>query len=157
MSKLYLLPLCALAFIGLAAIGSGAQTSRKSVLGTEVTGTFRHNFTGKFKGSSSEIRILALGKGKLRIAFDLIYPHVDGTGELSANVGQTDGEAAISGDTAVYSSKEFGECRITIKFVRPGLIRVTQDGTDTDCGFGNNVTADGTYRKVSSKKPKFGK
>ena len=155
MSKQCFLVLFAVALTGLLAAGSDAQTSRKSVGAAEVNGTFHHNFMGKFKGSRNEIKILALGRGRLRVAFDLTYPHVDGTGELSANVGQADGEAAISGDTAVYSLDEFGPCRITIKFVRPGLIKVTQDGSDTDCGFGNNVTAGGTYRKVSSKKPKF--
>ena len=141
--------------MGLAAVGSDAQTSRKSVSGAEVNGTFRMNFRGKYKDMSNEIKILALGGGKLRVAFDLTYPHVDGTGELSANMGQLDGEAAIKGDTAVYESDEFGPCRITIKFVRPGLIKVTQDGSDSECGFGHNVFSSGTYRKVSARKPKF--
>ena len=30
-----------------------------------------------------------------------------------------------------------------------------QDGEDFACGFGLNVTSDGTYLKISSKKPKF--
>ena len=85
---------------------------------------------------------------------DLLYPYVVDR-ELSANIGELDGEATIEGDTAVYSSTEFGDCTITIKFVRPGTIKVTQSGADFDCGFGHNVTADGTYKKMSSKKPKF--
>ncbi len=155
MSKRYYLTVCAAAFIVLAGTYAEAQTSRKSVSAAEVNGTFHHDFTGKFKGSASEIKILALGHGKLKVAFDLTYPHVDGTGELSANVGQAEGTADISGDTAVYESREFGTCKITIKFVRPGLIKVSQDGLDTDCGFGNNVTAGGTYKKVSGKRPNF--
>src|SRR5688500_4045695 len=81
-----------------------AQTSRASVPASEVNGTFRYNFTGKYRGSSSEIKILALGKGKLKVAFDLTYPFTDGTGQLSANVGQATGIATIVGDTAVYKS-----------------------------------------------------
>lgn len=131
------------------------QTSRKSVSAAEVTGTFRRNFTGKFRGSSSEIKIVSIGRGKLKVAFDLIYPYEIGDGELSANTGTADGEAAIEGDTAAYSSNEFGPCRITIKFVRPGRINVEQEGSDADCGFGHNVMADGDYRKVSGAKPKF--
>lgn len=132
-----------------------AQTSRKSVSAAEVTGTFRHTFAGKFRGSSSDIMILALGKGKIKIAFDLIYPYVDRAGELEANIGQVQGAAKIAGDTAVFSSSEFGQCTITIKFVRAGTIKVSQEGDSAGCGFGHNVMADGTYKKVSSRKPKF--
>ena len=143
-------------FTSFAAAGADAQTSRKSVSGSEVTGTFSMGFTGKFKGNTNEIKILALGRGKLHIAMELTYPYyVGNTKELSANLGSLDGEATIEGDTAVYESTEFGPCTITIKFLRPGTIKVTQDGTDADCGFGHNVTAGGTYKKVSSAKPKF--
>lgn len=151
--KLFLLSLPVIVLISAAA--ANAQSARKSVSGAEVTGTFSRSFTGKFKGTTSQIKILALGKGKLRIGFDLIYPYVDGAGELSANMGQVTGEATITGDTAVYTSDEYGQCKITIKFVRPGLIKVTQEGDSSDCGFGHNVTADGSYKKTGSAKPKF--
>jgi len=132
-----------------------AQSSRKSVSGAEVTGTFHQAFTGKFRGSYNEIKILALGRGKLKVAFDLLYPYIDGSGEKSANMGQLDGTATITGDTATLTTSEFGPCTITIKFVRPGTIRVAQEGDDSACGFGHNVSADGTYKKVTSAKPKF--
>ena len=121
----------------------------------EVTGTFRHDFTGKLRGSSSEIRIVSIGRGKLKVAFDLTYPYMMDDTEMTANTGTADGTAMIEGDTAVYTSNEFGPCRITIRFVKPGQIKVTQEGTDADCGFGHNVMADGVYRKVSGAKPKF--
>jgi hypothetical protein len=140
------------AFLGHAV---NAQTSRKSVSGAEVTGTFRYAFTGKFRRDYNEIKILALGKGKLKVSFDLLYPFIDGNGEKSANMGQLDGTAKIVGDTATLTSTEFGPCTITIKFVRPGTIRVAQEGDDAACGFGHNVTADGTYKKVSSARPNF--
>ena len=144
----------AIILAGLCAVNAGAQAARSSVAASEVNGTFRSYFTGKYKGSFNEIKILALGRGKLKIALDLTYPFTDGHGDLSANLGQLTGIAAISGDTAVYASEEFGSCRITIRFVRLGTIRVSQDG-GSECGFGHNVTADGTYKKVSSAKPKF--
>jgi hypothetical protein len=75
-------------------------------------------------------------------------------GEISSNVGEADGTATIEGDTAVYSNDEY-ECKITIKFVKPGVIKVTQADSDLGCGFGHNVTASGTYKKSSSAKPKF--
>jgi hypothetical protein len=70
-------------------------------------------------------------------------------------MGTGGGTAKISGDTAIYENNEFGPCKITIKFVKAGTIKVTQEGSDADCGFGHNVTAEGTYKKISSKKPKF--
>ena len=148
--------LCVMAFAALAAPDSNAQTARTSVRASEINGTFRHSFPAKFKRSSSDIKIWALGHGKIKIAFDLIYPHLDGNGDLTANTGEGGGEATISGDTAVYESAKFGPCKITITFVRPGTIKVDQDGTDTDCGFGHDVTANGVFRKISSAKPKFG-
>lgn len=134
---------------------SNAQASRKAVSGAEVTGTFRSYFKGKFKGSSNEIQILALGKGKLKVRFDLIYPFVDGNGDLNANMGQAEGEAEIVGDTATYTNAEYGDCKITFKFVKVGTIRVSQESDGSGCGFGFNVSANGTYKKVSSAKPKF--
>ncbi len=134
---------------------ASAQASRTRVSAAEVNGTFRMNFRGKYKEMSNEIKVLALGGGKVRIALDLIYPYTLNDGEMTVNLGSLDGEASIEADTAVYRSAEFGECQITFKFVRPGTLRITQDGSDADCGFGRNVTSEGSYRKVSSKKPKF--
>jgi hypothetical protein len=155
MSKLFFSILTVFAVTAFCSLAADAQTGRKSVSGAEVNGTFRHGFAGKYKGSASEIKIWALGGGKLKVGFDLIYPHLDGQGNMTANTGEGGGEATITGDTAVYESNEYGPCKITIKFVTPGTIKVSQDGTDANCGFGFNVTADGTYKKVSNKKPKF--
>ena len=146
---------CSLIVVMMFSFAASAQTSRAAVSGAEVTGTFQKSFTGRFKGSSNEIKIAALGGGKIRLAMDLMYPYLLGDGARSANLGELDGEASISGDTAVYESTEFGRCRILIRFLRPGVIDVKQEGSDADCGFGHNVLATGTYRKVSSRKPKF--
>lgn len=131
-----------------------AAQSRKAVSAAEVNGTFRDYFNGKFKGSYNEIKMLALGKGKVKISFDLVYPYIDGTGGEMANVGQAEGIAEINGDTAVFTSKELEGCKITIKFVKPGAIKVAQEGA-SECGFGFNVAASGDYRKTSGAKPKF--
>lgn len=139
--------------------GKAAATDRKSVSGAEVTGTFRDYFTsgqsGKKDDTYNEIKIQALGDGKLKVDFYLVYP--TGEGETaSANLGRAQGEALIDGDTAVYTTKENGgTCEIKIKFVKPGVINVTQEQTVSGCGFGLNVSAQGTYKKFSSKKPKF--
>ena len=147
--------LYALLCLMLFSVAASAQKPRPSVSSAEVNGTFRMNFKGNFKASSNDIKILALGGGKLHIGMDLVYPYKLQNGEMSANMGYLDGEGTIDGDTAVYESDEFGPCKITVKFVKPGTIKVSQEGTDGDCGFGHNVMSDGTYRKVSGKKPKF--
>lgn len=156
MNKRILFFVFAAVVVAAIAPSSSAQTSRKSVSGTEVTGTFKMSFIGKkYKDLTNDLYIQALGKGKLKISFDLLYPYTMNNGEVSVNMGSLTGEASIVGDTAVYESDEFGPCKITIKFVRPGQVKVTQDGGSFDCGFGHNVMAAGSYRKTSSAKPKF--
>jgi len=129
---------------------------RGAVSGAEVTGTFRSYFTGKFKGSYNEILIQALGGNKLKIEMELIYPYKI-NGELTANLGSASGEAVIHGDTAVFTPEEAtgSSCKITLKFSKPGTLIVTTENND-ECGFGHNVSADGTYKKKSGAKPKFG-
>jgi hypothetical protein len=34
-------------------------------------------------------------------------------------------------------------------------MEVTQEGTDADCGFGHNVMARGTYRRIKGGRPRF--
>jgi len=120
---------------------------RRSVSGAEVTGTFRQ------KGGN-EFKILALGKNKLRIGFSGIYVYkYDGL--PIANLGEAYGIAVITGDTAVFKPEATEGCTITIKFLANRTIDVAQEGYDRICGFGRNVYSSGTYRKISSKKPKF--
>ncbi len=128
--------------------------SRASVSAAEVNGTFRMNFSGKFKEFSNDVKVLALGGGKIRFALDLIYPYSTRSGEPMANLGTLDEEASITGDTAIFNSED-GKCKLTLLFVKAGTLKITQEGSDADCGFGHNVMASGTYKKVSSKKPKF--
>ena len=133
--------------------GTSNAQLRKAVSAAETNGTFRNYFEGKSKGAVNEIKILSTGKGKLRVSFNLIYPDINGGG--GGNLGTADGEAVIVGDTATFAPADFDQCKITIKFVRPGQIKVTQKGNDSECGFGANVSASGTYKRVSAAKPKF--
>lgn len=152
--KLFLL-IFILVFTTIAPQKASAQTDREAVSAAEVNGTFRSHFSGEYEDSYNEIKILALGKGKLKVGFELIYPYIDGTGEQSANMGEAEGTAEIVGDTATFTNEEFGQCVIVIKFVKPGIVKINQQGSDSECGFGRNVSADGTYKKVSTAKPKF--
>jgi hypothetical protein len=145
-------------------IGNGnAQTGRKSVSGAEVTGSFERGFRekvvggkAKFVEGSNTIDIAALGGNKLKVYMNLMHPYEWGSGEQSAHLGDLMGEFVIEGNTATYTGGWQNQCKMTIKFVRSGTIKVTQTGSDADCEFGHNVRATGTYKKVSSKKPKFG-
>ena len=132
---------------------------RSAVTGAEVTGTFRYFFKGKYRGNYNEILIQALGRNKLKIEMELIFPYTANREQL-ANVGTASGEAVINGDTAVfepeYSVEQGGDqrCKITLKFTKPGTLVVSTEH-NINCGFGFNVSADGTYQKTSSAKPKF--
>jgi len=133
---------------------TAAAQSRPTVPAAEVNGTFKMSFTGKFKEFSNEIKILAVGGGKLRVAFDLVYPYSMQNGEPMVNMGTLDETASIEGDTALIAPED-SKCRIKIKFVTSGTIKVVQEGSDASCGFGHNVSAEGIYKKVSGKKPAF--
>ena len=105
---------------------------------------------GVYRSYRSEFRILALGHNKLKVQFDGVYT----TLSKSINTGYAAGEAIIEGNIATFKHPDFGPCTITLVFL-PRKLKVTQDGSDADCGFGHNVNATGTYRKIRSGKPKF--
>jgi len=140
--------------------GASSQifAQRKAVSGAEVTGTFRSYFTGKFKDSYNEILIQALGGNKLKIEMKLVHPYQASAG-ISVNVGSASGEAVIHGDRAIFTpgndATDSNSCKITLVFSKPGALNVTTEN-NSNCGFGHNVSADGTYKKTSGAKPKFG-
>ncbi len=122
------------------------EPHRDSVSKEEVNGTFIMKFPAPHNDISNTLTVRALGGGKINISFSLIHPY-EVNGELQANTGELSSVANIKGDTAVYSSSEYGQCTITITFIKPGMLSVKQEGSDADCGFGHNVYADGTYYK----------
>lgn len=105
---------------------------------------------GVYRYYQSEFRILALGHNKLKVQFDGIYM----TMVKSRNMGYAMGEAIIDGNVATFKPPDFAQCTINLIFL-PGKLKVIQEGSDADCGFGHNVNATGTYRKVRGGKPKF--
>jgi hypothetical protein len=118
--------------------------SDKSVTAAQVNGTWKTKY--------SEFKIWALGKQRLQIEFSGVYEYETPQGP-TANEGEGSGFATIEGDTAIFKPEGAEEeCQITLRFTGGKLV-VTQTGI---CGFGHNVSAAGTYKKVSAKKPKFG-
>jgi hypothetical protein len=106
---------------------------------------------GTWKSGKNEFKIWALGQQRLQIEFSGVWEHQSSFGP-TANVGEGTGIARIEGDTAIFKPDGAeDECKIALNFAH-GKLLVTQNGV---CGFGFNVTAEGTYRKISSKKPKF--
>src|SRR5882762_2045821 len=105
---------------------------------------------GVYRYYKSEFRILAMGNNKLKVQFDGVYTTV----AKSINMGYAMGEAIIDGNIATFKPPDTERCEITQVFL-PGKLKVMQDGSDADCGFGHNVNAAGTYRKVRGGKPRF--
>ncbi len=123
-----------------------ATAGERSVTAGEANGTYR-DVEGK-----SEIKILALGHGKLKVQSALVYEYRSGGGPM-ANLGDASSKATIENDIAVFVPEEAGDCKITMAFLPNGKLKVEQQGEE--CGFGHNVRADGTFRKISNRKPKF--
>jgi hypothetical protein len=127
----------------LASIATAVADTHQSVTAAQVNGTWK-TWGGEFK-------IWALGKQRLQVEFSGVYEYTIPQGR-TANEGQGSGVAAIEGDTALFRPEGAEEeCQITLRFSN-GKLLVTQVGL---CGFGHNVSAEGTYKRVSSKKPKF--
>ncbi len=124
---------------------SAVPQGTRIVTAAEANGTYRYR--------RNEIKILALGHNKLRIQMNLTYEYKTSSGPM-ANVGEASGEATIENDTAVFNPPDTQECTITIKFLRGNKISVSEDRT-INCGFGMNVSSEGTYIKLKNGKPKF--
>jgi hypothetical protein len=108
---------------------------------------------GTYRSGSNEIRILALGHDKLRIQMDLTFEYKNSYGPM-ANVGESHGEATIENNIATFRPVDTEDCTITIKFLSRNRIKVSEDHL-LNCGWGFNVSSDGTYRKIRGGKPKF--
>lgn len=133
----------ALAVLMFFPVAAPSTAAPKIVTAAQVNGTWRTK-TGEFK-------VLALGQQKLRIEFSGTYEYRV-NGEWTANTGTGAGIAFIAGDTATFRPEGAeADCAITMRFAA-GALLVMQEGV---CGFGHHVTASGTYRKVSARKPTF--
>lgn len=122
-----------------------SQAAPRIVTAAQANGTYRYR--------DNEIKILALGHNKLRIQMELTYVYKSSYGPM-ANTGEAAGEATIENDTAVFRPPDTQNCTITIKFLPENKIQVTENET-INCGFGHNVSSEGTYRKIRAGKPKF--
>ena len=95
--------------------------------------------------------MLALGQHKLKVQFNGEWMTRGGY----PNIGEAIGEATIDGNVATFIPGETTECKITMTFLSHNNMVVRQEGFDAECGFGHNVMATGTYRRVKAGKPRF--
>ena len=108
---------------------------------------------GTWQSKSGSFKILALGKQRLKIQFEGEYLYRLADGTQMAHTGTGDGIAMIKGNEAAFKPEGAEDgCEIRMNFLK-GKLEVKQEGI---CGFGHNVSAEGTYRRISSRKPKFG-
>jgi hypothetical protein len=105
---------------------------------------------GVYSNRGSDFRILALGHGKLKVQFNGQYMTLSGV----PNLGEAMGEATIDGNIATFIPGDTQGCEITLVFL-PNKLKVMQSGSDAECGFGHNVFATGTYKRIKAGKPKF--
>jgi hypothetical protein len=126
------------------ALTAATRAGEPIVTAAEANGTYRDI------ESKSEIKILALGHGKLKVQLALVYQRQFAT---TVNVGDALGEATIENNVAVFVPEAAGDCKITLTFLPNHELKVEQEGGE--CGFGHNVRADGIFRKVNKRKPKL--
>jgi len=120
----------------------GRRTSAQIVSAAQINGLYRYR--------RNDFRILALGHHKLKVQFNGEWMTRGGY----PNIGEAIGEATIEGNLATFIPGDTTGCKITMTFLT-NRMKVEQEGTDADCGFGHNVMATGTYRRVKGGKPKF--
>ena len=126
---------------------SAANDSESSAL--SQTGGKTGTYELKSGGAVNEISIQELEGNKLRVELYASYEYKV-NGNLNANVGEAKGIATFNGNTAVLLPEEREGCEIALKFSGNKII-VKPKNEFKNCGFGMNVTAQGTYTKVSSK------
>jgi hypothetical protein len=137
-----------LLLLGTIGVLDSAADAQDSAPQTKVVTAAQIN--GVYRFYKSEFRILALGHNKLKVQFDGVYV----TLSKSVNLGYATGDATIEGTVATFVPPDTQNCKITMTF-SPGKMVVKQEGGDFECGFGHNVYATGTYRRIKAGKPKF--
>jgi hypothetical protein len=120
----------------------GQERKGRTVTAAQVNGVYKY--------VRNDFRVLALGHNKLKVQFNGEWMTRGGY----PNIGEAIGEATIVGNVATFIPGDTTKCKITMTFLTNKMI-VQQEGFDADCGFGHNVMATGTYRRVKAGKPKF--
>jgi hypothetical protein len=144
MKRTLLTTICVFAILicALPVLAQTASQKTKVVTAAQVNGVYRFY--------KSTFRVLALGNNKLKVQFEGVYENI----VKSVNIGYTEGIATIEGNVATLIPEDTKGCKFIMTFIHGKLV-VKQEGADYECGFGHNVYATGTYKKIRSGKPKF--
>jgi len=121
----------------------GQERKSQAVTAAQINGVYKY--------MRNDFRVLALGHNKLKVQFNGEWMTRGGY----PNIGEAIGEATIVGKVATFIPGDTTKCKITMTFLANNKMVVKQEGFDADCGFGHNVMASGTYRRVKAGKPKF--
>jgi len=141
-----------LLMITLLAVGAFmlAQTifGQKIVTAAQVNGTWRETSSNP-KGITTDFKIWAQGKGELAVEF-----FANNAAKKFSNSAKD--TAMIEGAKAMFKPvgnqmNENNPCVMTLTFSAAKLI-VEESG---ECGWGAGVSAAGTYKRISTKKPVF--
>jgi hypothetical protein len=138
-----------LLLFGIGILFSAAESyGQKIVTAAQVNGSWKE-VSGKFPGTTSEFKIWSLGGQKLKVEFF-------GNNAAREISNTATGIVSIDGTTATFKPADNqidseNPCVITLKFTAGKLI-VSEKG---ECGWGRGIGSEGTYKKISSKKPQF--
>jgi hypothetical protein len=104
------------------------------------TGTYTH-----VRSADNTFQILALPDGRIRVGFD---------GTNGRNFGRLFGTAPLEGNETSFAPHDTEGCRIHLRFAAE-MLTVRQEGHSADCGLGNGVLAEGTFKRTSRKTPRI--
>lgn len=121
---------------------SSKSVARKKTGAAPLTGTY----VNRYSNVSNRLEIQQLPDGQVKFQLTAIL-----TGTDSPRNGEVSGIAPLKGNIALFDDGE--GCRVRIDFADSNA-KVGVPDCDA-CGFGAFVTADGEYKKISAKKPKF--
>jgi hypothetical protein len=114
-----------------------ANVNSNTADATALTGTY-------LMGQNGTLEVVQLAKGSIKFSLNVALVVNLKTGDVRS--GDAAGVVPLKGVVAAYTDPDDNECKITMTFGRTKAV-VSQAGT---CGFGLNVSADGTYMKVGN-------
>jgi hypothetical protein len=143
-AKLKLSPLLLLLFVS-AVVSGQAPSATKPKPRISLTG----HYVMRREEFRNRLNVQQLPDGKVK--FDLLALWVSHYNPENVHNGQLQGMVRLEKGVAVY---EADDCKLRMEFL-PTRVRIMQSDEVGDCGFGANVTATGSYRKIDGRKPKF--
>lgn len=111
-----------------------------------ITGTYAYERPNE--AGAGEIKLLVIDEKTVRFAISVVGP------PPAHNQGMMEGTGTMVDNVVTVSTTDFGgKCTITFTISGDQLVAKTLAGGDAECGFGHNITADGTYKMVDDLDP----